>query len=1086
MKLTEAQACAVRSGDGGDICVVAGPGSGKTMVLVERLRWLITEGRVPPEHILAITFTEKAAGEMRSRLIGRSGGSVGQRALFETAQISTIDAFCHRLLKEHSIAANVDPGFEILDEDEARELLSSVIEETLDEAFTLNARDAQDFLKAYAPSSGSLQDDLAALVRRVRSYGTEPTLREPSAPVRELAEALGKLAAVKKRRDLCHLRRRLEHVPASDSVNLLTLLTECSRAIRGLRAVGLAAAPLKSVREELLPACLAATTSASHRPERKWLLGITRRVLAGLAAAKRAAGRMDFDDLLAKTAAFLDSDSAPEMHFQHILIDEFQDTNPLQIQLVRHLVKAHGANRPVRFLVGDINQSIYGFRHADPTVFRKYRDNLKQGEGEVILLRENFRSRPALISAVQTVLPGGGPSGVEPHCLVGAKQFPDKREPSVEVQFVVDGKPDPTGLEADWLARRLWELKSTLRVAGQHGTGLESRSMEWSDVAILVRNHRLAGRFASALRRHGIPSRSESPRGLFSAPETIELAGFLRVIRNPRDEISLAAILKSPFCGIGDADLLRLKGTGRNLSGALNVPAVLDGESARRLERFRSLLEATRADRAIVPARTLLARAVSSCGYRSYLGRRPDSAEAVGNLDQLLAWIGRREEQRGESLNEISEALDRVLGTRLPPNTGAAQSGSGTEVEVLTMHAAKGLEFPLVAVASLQASPRSNMPGMVYSPQTGIGARWRSSSSYQLSPDEGYRLVAADTARREREEADRLLYVAMTRAKEHLMLSASFSGEPRQQNWCKLLFRNLLKDSQPESEAECEGRSAGEVNFRYQHLRGTPSRHDTASVAVTEGPQTLRPRAASAQSDYVAAVTSVTLFAQCPRRYFLERYMGLVPGSQRSHPVDRAHEGSTGRLDRTDASEFGTQVHLYLAEELEDPSPRVRNLAMRFHQHELGRRVARAGTLEREKAFVFAVGNRLLRGTIDLLFEEGGERILVDYKTDRVRAENARFAATRYAPQLQLYGVGLASSGRPAAKAVVFYLRPAKPVEIEIGADALAAAQDLVHRFFEAQERHEFPTHPGHQCRFCPYVAGLCPEPHPDRPTGTG
>ena len=432
----------------------------------------------------------------------------------------------------------------------------------------------------------------------------------------------------------------------------------------------------------------------------------------------------------------------------------------------------------MRFVVGDINQSIYGFRHADQNVFRQYRESLEEQGGDVIRLLDNFRSRPDVLAAAHRVLPGGAASGVEAHRLVSANRFHDRAEPCVEVQVIAGGGGNALEWEAGWLARRLHALKRVLRVADRHMGGQGSRPLEWRDIAVLVRTHNRAARFAAALRRLGVPCRTSGGRGLFDAPETAELAAFLGVVRNPRDEISLAAVLKSPFCGIDDAVLLRLKRANNKLFEALaragSDDIGLDGHSSERLVRFRQLLATSRADRATVPVRSLVARAVSSCGYRTYLARREEGQEALNNVDRLLEWIGRREEQRAESLDGVSAALDRALDSSPPADQAPDHSASGQAIEILTMHAAKGLEFPVVALASIQSEARGPVPGLVFSPEHGIGARWRAPAGGDAIADSAYRLVSAEAKRSEREESDRLLYVAMTRAEEHLLLSASF------------------------------------------------------------------------------------------------------------------------------------------------------------------------------------------------------------------------------------------------------------------------------------------------------------------------
>ena len=1093
MRLTAEQDRAVRSWQRGDVCVVAGPGSGKTRVLVERLRWLIVEREVPAERVLAITFTEKAAHEMRARLVAGSGVTAEEKALFDAAQVSTIDAFCNRLLRENALEAGVDPGFEILDEAEGRDLLLGAIERVLDGAFAGTDEAARAFLRSYAASGSRtahgeqtvVQNDLAGLIRQIRTYGREPFVRAFEPPTADLSEALRGLSEATGASHLDALAGRLDRVPPGGGEALEAALRDASETMRGMRRSGPGKDLIAAIRDAILPDCLAAGAAAANRDARAWLERTVKRVLEEFGAAKLAAGRLDFDDVLARTAELLGSAHRPELRFEHVLIDEFQDTNPLQVQLVERLLDGHGTNRPVCFVVGDINQSIYGFRHADQNVFRQYRERLERGGGEVIRLLENFRSRPEVLDAVHRMLPGDAGSGVEAHRLASANRFPTKDGPSVEVRIVTQGGERAFEWEAAWLARRLRALRDGLRIADRQSTGLASRPLEWEDIAILVRTHERAARLAAALRRSGVPCRTGGARRLFQAPETAEMAAFLRVVRNPRDEISLAAVLKSPFCGVDDATLLHLKEDGRNLAAALAGRAErqgspLGGQAARRLARFRALLETSRADRATLPARVVLSRAVTACGYRDFLAGREEGLEALANLDRLLEWIGRRERQGASGLDEISAALDEAIESGLPASEIREGERSGREVEILTMHAAKGLEFPVVALASLQQDARGPVPGMLFSAEHGIGARWRAPDGPEAVADTAYRLAAADATRREREEADRLLYVAMTRAEEHLLLSASFAGNAQKRHWCRALFDRLGIDARDDAGIEGEARAAGSLSYSYARA-SEPPQDQGASVdpAAAAGPAVLRPLPAAAQADYSAAVTSVTLFAQCPRKYFLSRYLGLETDGGPSLPEDGVPEGGHDRRDGADASTFGSEVHAFLAGEAEDARPAVRDLAGKFLEHDLGRRSAGADAVEKEMSFVFTVGDSLLRGTIDLLFEEGGERILVDYKTDRVPLRQVRQAAERYASQMQLYAAGLRRSGRPADRAVVFFLRHGAPVDIEIGDDAVAASKALVERFYDAQRRQQYPTVPGPHCRKCPHVNGPCPERYP-------
>ena len=498
------------------------------------------------------------------------------------------------------------------------------------------------------------------------------------------------------------------------------------------------------------------------------------------------------------------------------------------------------------------------------------------------------------------------------------------------------------------------------------------------------------------------------------------------------------------------------------------------------MRRFLEILADCRADRGIVPVRFLLARALSACGYRSFLSQAEYGTRALGRLDRLLDWIGRREEQGAAGADEVSRALDLAIETGTASRAAPDGSRDRQAVEILTMHGAKGLEFPVVVLASLQSSARGSIPGLHFSEMHGIGARWREPFDDGPAADAAYRLTALDVRQREREEADRLFYVAMTRAEEHLILGASFPGAAQMRNWCRPVFQGLGLSPKEAPSDEPEVRIAGDVRFLWRKLSAKESVEELAAIVPeAAGPQILSPRAPSAQADYVAAVTAVAAFAQCPRRYFLTRYLQLDPSRSRSGPGGLPPDAERLPRDSTDASHFGEQVHAYLAGQPGEATTEVRQLATQFKRHALGRRAARASRVDREMPFVFTVGDHLLRGTIDLLFEEGGERILLDYKTDRTQLGELETAAERYAPQLQLYAAGLAKSTRPTDRAIVFYLRHGQAVDVDISAAAIAGARGLVERFFNAQSLHEYPMQTGRHCLRCPHLGGHCPAQFP-------
>jgi len=281
---------------------------------------------------------------------------------------------------------------------------------------------------------------------------------------------------------------------------------------------------------------------------------------------------------------------------------------------------------------------------------------------------------------------------------------------------------------------------------------------------------------------------------------------------------------------------------------------------------------------------------------------------------------------------------------------------------------------------------------------------------------------------KEEAEENRLLYVAMTRAENRLILSHAESKRPS--SWQKLTA------VVPESAAPPE-----------------PVGSELAAARIVE--DALEPPVVSGQYDSAAAVTSVALFHVCPRKYYLSRYLGFE-----AQPKERG----------TGAIQLGLAVHSALAGEACD-SPEANELAGRFRSSDLGRRAEAATRIEREFDFLFEIDDVILRGQIDVWFEEGGELVLVDYKTDRDES-----SSESYALQLRLYGMALERYvGRPPDRAVLYYLRSNRAIEISLGDAELAATRRTVREFREAQERLQFDLKVGEQCGKCEFWKGVCP-----------
>jgi len=1045
-----------------DTCVVAGPGSGKTTVLIERFRGLVESG-VRPLSILAITFTEKATNQIRDRLAKAFEGDAERSAQIRRAYVSTVHGFCTRLLREHAILAGVDPRFRVLNEQEAYALEERSAVDALDRFLAEDPEPVRDLLRSlYTPdlensiiniydamrAAGMGVEDLAGFSPQGGGRASLDALALSATPLmqadirlwtpnqREQVDSTKEWAGrIAERSGLAIAAADFELVAFRCNLGKVPRNNETTNLLKRLREMTEAAEPLVS--------------ADFYAAQRATLIEAIGRFDALYRKRKVAESALDFSDLEEFTVRLLEeNEEARESirgQFEYILMDEFQDTNGLQSKLLDLL------RSPDRFYaVGDINQSIYGFRHADPQVFRSYRERVVADGRHLAELRENWRSRKEILDAV-TSLVGGG-EGVEPHSFHAVRKFPRKQEPSIEVIRCLGDE----ALEAKWVASRIVAMRRTL--------ALESRTAEFGDMAVLVRKADNIAPLTAAFDEASIPYVVTAGKGFYETREVSDLTHLLRVLANPRDEISLAAVLRSPLVGASDATLLRMKQAG-------GLAAELPETAADAVREFYRELESWRAARHHVSADRLLIRAMDRSGYE--LGLR---AREQANVEKFLHMV--REASTRKSLDELVEELERLRESD-PREQDSQAEDAGDAVRIMTVHSAKGLEFPIVFLPAFQTAMYKGLGPVAFSPRFGMGVRWRNPATGKSAPDSLYKDITDEAKRKEAAESNRLLYVAMTRAKEHLVLSCSGAGKLA--NWAKYLESSWRLNLEAPWDGPREERITGADGASFTARAVCTDRPPEASAQLElaldpEGPERITPPKLSGQQDSTASVTSIALFADCPRRYYLARYLGWDV-ERSSHAV--GFDGDEVERDDMDPTDFGRHVHALLAGASKDGAhPEAVALASRFGASDLGLRLGRAGRVEREFDFLLVIEDLVLRGQIDLWFEESGRAVIVDYKTDNVNSLEAASRSRYYELQLQLYALAVERiTGERPERASLYFLRPDVEVLVDLDAAKLARAVEIVREFRQAQDRMEFPLREGEHCVRCPYFRGMCPAP---------
>jgi ATP-dependent exoDNAse (exonuclease V) beta subunit len=696
----------------GQLLVAAGAGSGKTAVLVERYVRAVREDGLAPGRILAITFTERAAGELRARVRARllaAGEREAARDL-EGAPIGTFHGFCARLLRTHAPAAGLDPDFAILDEPGAARLQALAFRGALVGLLAgPRGAEAVEVLAAYGA------DRVRAMVGGV--YGE---LRSRGA-----------------------LQPRLPLATPADEED----------AVRACAVLG-----------ELLE-----------------------RFGRGYAELKRARAALDFDDLELCARELLERREGVRRvwaeRLEAVMVDEFQDTNPRQLALLRLLACEHLCT------VGDEWQSIYRFRHAEVELFRERRRELQE-RGEVVSMVHNFRARPPLVAAVNAVF--AARFGAEYTPLQAAREEdPAASEPAIEVLLTDRGAWSERALAESPLARAvagelppapLWRHAEARLLAQRVAELVAGGQAAAGDIAVLLRAGGDLPVYERALQERGL--RTLAAVGSFWGHQQVgDLLAWLRALANPLDEVALYSVLASPLVGLS-ADALALvalhaRAAGVSVwtacageGGAGDLYESLPAPDGERLARFAAHFAAERRAAPALPLAKLLLRALAHSGYERHVLALPWGERRLANVHKLLRLARRYEAAEGRDLRGF---LDHVAHTRALAESAEPHAPVGAEpdaVRLMTVHAAKGLEFPVVCLADLGRAPGGAPPDLLVDGER-IGLRLARLDGEPPTSALRYEELWEERRHAEAAEEERIVYVALTRARERLLLSGA-------------------------------------------------------------------------------------------------------------------------------------------------------------------------------------------------------------------------------------------------------------------------------------------------------------------------
>ena len=1042
--------------------VEAGAGTGKTAALVDRFLALVLAGR-GVERIVAITFTDKAAAELRDRVRQgledrlRQGCSDADRSLIEKAlydldraQISTIHAFCQSVLRSFAVRAGIDPAFEIEDVVAAERRFEERWRTYLDGlGSNQQAIDAVGRLLDLGLTTYNLQ----ALARNLWER-TELAYRlqaEPlAAPPAEWPD-LGML-----REDLASID--MGHVPDGD--RLRTRVESTMSQLRDLHSVRREErdARLASIASTLNPGTGSLGNQANWRGsgDLKEARETTRSVIQTLldtladlrgaalagalplvvdfvtqeARARRVEGRLIFDDLILGVRDVLREQPGAcyelRQRFDTILIDEFQDTDPLQAEIAMAFAAAADASQPDAgrlFLVGDPKQSIYRFRRADMAIYAAMANRIEAAGGETIDLALNRRSQPGVLAWVNAVFervigPGFDLEVQPPYKHI--HPYRDDRLEGATVSWFGHMVSEATAtevrlMEAQHIAAHCRDVVSRgWHVAERDGT---VRPARYGDISVLLPARTILQPLERALANEGIPYRVEGGSLVYATQEIRDLLNCLTAIDDPSDDVAVVAALRSPAYACSDVEIARYKldgGSFNYLSPALDAidGCVAEGlRSVRNWHRRRAGLPLAALVERFVADRRLVEIGLLDSGNRNAYRRA-----------RFLVEQARQFEDGGpESLRSFLEWLERRAGDAILDSEGASLDDDEDAVRVLTIHAAKGLEFPIVFLAGLGAPPVNTTPVFGHDRNDGriavtIGAVSRS-AQFKLGPvDE---VNAHEKAHADAERA-RLLYVAATRARDHLIVSLFHQERTRECAAMRLIAAGAKELAEPMPLAEV---SRPARPHPFTGLQTDDAGWDEAAFEAE--------RAALVSNARTQRYTSATALGRNDEVKD-ER-------EDESEPWSRGRAGThLGRAVHAalqslpwDASDVAIEA-VARAQTVAEAVPHLADEAAQLIRvalySEPAQRALTAKRALREVPFALMRGNTILEGYADLLIESAdGSLEIVDWKTDHVPPAAVEARLREYELQAGIYVLGIEeATGRTVSRVTYVFVSAAR------------------------------------------------------------
>jgi ATP-dependent helicase/nuclease subunit A len=1089
------------------LCVTAGAGTGKTRVLVEKYVDLIENIKdLKISGILALTFTDKAASEMKQRIRDTISGKSGEKWKqvdedFIWANISTIHSFCFRVLKDFPIETGIDPNFTVLDEIESNRILEDALDKLL-QSGDPSIKDALIDLLTDA-NIWYIKSCLIELYKkRVIAEEVIGTLEDEKIIqnwkniirnkhkelVRIFFEDESNIIALNDLKHLCekytgssdsgmkYLRNAEPYLNDMDSSAPVESIISAFQGLSGIKNASIRMGSSgKWDNSDLFLLRESFSTLRSFLTQAEPILEITvdddefhayslhfikelsivfGRYLELVDELKWQKGCIDFTDMIYEThKLFTDNYDVVSKYFtnryRYILIDEFQDTDPVQFRIFLKILGDLSAHSEKLFVVGDPKQSIYLFRDADVTLFKQTQELIKKSlGGKIIPLDINFRSTPQIIGFVNYLFSRLLADNSKPwefgYDLLEVSESRKKHLGSVELLLSpsdVD-KHEENKKEAEMVARKIQSMIINEKKKIYWDKDEERLDVpveaKWGDVAILLQRRNNLHYYEWALRKYAIPYHVHAGLGYFERQEVIDLFNIIKFLENELDDVALYGILRSPYFGISDTLLYK---SAKSVANSLwwRIKQYTEDSKDPSFEFAIELLKNWLDHAHREPVTDLLRRIIRDSGIYAVYGSMPEGKSLIANLEKFMQ-IARSSQKRGfMSLSEFVCELAILIDES--QREGEAQVGleKDNNVKIMTVHASKGLEFPIVVIPDMTAKARPNNSHILINEKYGIGIKAPDpDDNYKLKDTLIKKLINHDLKDKTLSEKKRLFYVAATRAKDHLVLC---SVMPK-------LKDKSLEDGNNWIDWAISGLDLEENDIikGVKNIEFPPGSSTIIPVKITDDPKSITARITDEEptlieipkgidkkvnlpdeltpinvpeQEHVFTASEIGMYLDCPRTYYQVYRIG--------RPVRDVTVSAIGESARTE----GLIIHEIF--QGKDPEftvnkygiddPKKAGLYAEHYQTFLYSDMMK-DVIEQHKEMPFRtrINGFLFSGSIDrLVKKKDGSWIVIDYKAGRIQPDEIEDKVKQYSIQLLIYEMAASQIVGTAVRSYVYF-----------------------------------------------------------------